>query len=300
MHAPKLEQAPLNSFSVPPVQYIAPPVLQAPPQMSPASHIPWFYPPQYNRGPFNDPRMEYLHALDHTHRHYYPVPYTSPYVVGYPAPQTAPPSQPVVPPVLAEAPQKKTHNSESESSDSNSESDSSSDSHSSEDQDNDFNYPNGNAEREVCAGTIEASTNSWKATQWVWRSCGFVNAEVADGTVRKVELRKCRGVLKCPNCDRLTRPGTNTRKRDNQKLSPCYRCGVFPVEVPCTVKSLHFPLLRDGIRYLRWEQQGRHTHKRPPLSGHLTQEQMVEIDKQVLRRPDATPHQHRVGDTHYT
>ncbi|KAG6814662.1 hypothetical protein H0H93_012691, partial [Arthromyces matolae] len=223
---------------------------------------------------------------------YYPISYTGPYGVGYPGPvpQVIPTPQPVVPSVPTQARQNDTTD------DSGSDSDSSSNSNLPEEHDNDPNYPNGNAEREVRAGTIEARTNSWKATQWVWRSCGFVKAEVSDGTVRKVELRKCRGVLRCPNCHRLTRPGTDTRKRDKQRLSPCYRCRVFPIEVPCDVKSLHFPILRDGIQYLRWEQQGRHTHSRPPLSGHLTQEQMVEIDKQVLRRPDATPHQHRVGD----
>lgn len=60
--------------------------------------------------------------------------------------------------------------------------------------------------------------------------------------------------------------------------------------------SHHYQTHRDGVPYLGWRQFGVHNHPRPPPDT-LTSKQREEIDKQVLRRSEASVHALRTGDT---
>ncbi|KAH9891606.1 hypothetical protein C8Q73DRAFT_782313 [Cubamyces lactineus] len=54
---------------------------------------------------------------------------------------------------------------------------------------------------------------------------------------------------------------------------------------------------RDGEVYDVWEHSGKHEHPRPPYDGYLTKAEEVALDLQIRRRPDATAHQLRTGDS---
>lgn len=66
-------------------------------------------------------------------------------------------------------------------------------------------------------------------------------------------------------------------------------------EISCDAVSYFYVLDREGAAIEVWEHSGVHSHPRPP-GGRLSRPERDAVDKQVIRRPEASVHQLRTGD----
>ncbi|OBZ71985.1 hypothetical protein A0H81_08091 [Grifola frondosa] len=155
-------------------------------------------------------------------------------------------------------------------------------------------WPNGQERHEQRLSEADPD-GQWKHTHFVWRSIGM---GLYDG--RRVERRVCLGVYRCKECHRLVRPKTSPDSRRKQLQSPCpYRnCGAFAMEaISCNARTYHYSIEHDNEVILVWEHEGFHRHPRPPLGSSLSKAQEEALDAQVIRRPDASAHNLRTGDS---
>ncbi|KAJ7842638.1 hypothetical protein B0H14DRAFT_3456690 [Mycena olivaceomarginata] len=156
----------------------------------------------------------------------------------------------------------------------------------------DLDWPTGSVRRECNTGD---EPHKWKHNKWVWRSKGKVQH---DGQL--AEVRQCLGVLRCGNCQRLTRPKTQEASRKQQIKDGCTertcRIDAPLIHESCDARTLHYKMDRNGRSVSVWEHHGDHsTHAKPP-GGALSKFEEDQVDLQVMRRHDATAHELRTGD----
>ncbi|KAF6749824.1 hypothetical protein DFP72DRAFT_818408 [Ephemerocybe angulata] len=156
-------------------------------------------------------------------------------------------------------------------------------------------WPSGNLERDG----PEENRDSIKFNHYLWKSNGRHKHRGWEG----VDVRKCLGVNRCPQCGKTTRPASYSskaaryaRNADRPCDSPgCRGKNVVPVEILCTAKSFHWVTIdKSGTRIFHWDHEGRHDHDRPPPKA-LSPTEKAQLDEQVLRNPNATAHQLRTG-----
>lgn len=158
--------------------------------------------------------------------------------------------------------------------------------------DSSADFPTGYVRRECYKSN---KPRKWNHTKWAQRSSGIVQHE---GT--SAEIRLCLGVLRCGNCGRLMRPKTQPEARRKQIRTGCTertcRIDAPLIHDTCDARTFHYTLERDGQTVLVWEHFGDHsTHDRPP-GGTLSRAQESQVDVQVMRKQEATPHELRTGD----
>lgn len=156
-------------------------------------------------------------------------------------------------------------------------------------------WPNGDVTRtySLADATLENNLDSWKSNQWVWRSQGNRHLEgIWKGK------SKCMGVIQCSSCDQVYRPRTANRTAILEQVSwgclrGCYRFTLQWIECDA-ISYLHTQ--SDGDT-LVWQHKGIHIHPRPSLGSTISKSERKALDFVVGRRPDATAHQLRTGDT---